>query len=893
VTAVVPLPAATPARRRQLLPMLVAAEWRLHPWRQAAAVLAVALGVALAFAVQVINGSALAEFEQAVRAAGGTPDAAVRGTGASFDESLYPLVARLDGVAVASPVVEVETAWRDGTGHAQPVKVLGLDALLAPGISTGWLPLPAAAGASAAAPKAASSALAGGATARDATTDDARLEVLDPDVVFANAAARAAFGDRDHVALQTGAGWRDFRVAGRLAAEGPPLLVIDIAGAQSAFGRLGQLSRIDVRLRPGVSVEALRTAIGALPTASAALRVTAPDAPAERMERLTRSYRVNLGVLALVALFTGGFLVFSVQSLAVAKRIPQLALLGVLGLEGRGRRLLVLSDGALVGLVGSALGLAIGTALAAAALRALGGDLGSGLLGGVAPPLHVSLGATLGYGALGLASALAGALWPARAAEAIAPAQSLKGLSTGAGRPWPAAAGLALMALGLGLAFVPPWGDLPWAAYAGVGLLLVGGIGLVPQVVALALSRWRRVESPVLSLAIARAVDQRHTATAAVAGVVASLSLVVALTVMITSFRDSLSDWLGEVLPADLYVRPNGDAPAPAYLPPAVIAAAEHAPAVHRWRLQRQEPLSLSPDEPTAVLLARDGPEDAAPPALPWVQGPDERRDEPPSSAAAAASGPVIDVYPSEVLAALHHLHLGDLMPVPLPAPSPKVTGRVRGIWRDYARQQGALVIARQDWLHFTGDARVTDAALWLRRDLPARDRDALIDSLKAASPADVPVDTWTVAQLRAVSLDIFDRSFAVTRWLQGVALAIGLAGIAASFSAQVLARRREFGTLQHLGFTRRQVLALVTWEGALWTGVGAAIGVALGLVVSVVLVDVVNPQSFHWTMRWSVPAARLAELAVAAVVAGAATAFVAGQAAASRDMARAVKEDW
>lgn len=150
-----------------------------------------------------------------------------------------------------------------------------------------------------------------------------------------------------------------------------------------------------------------------------------------------------------------------------------------------------------------------------------------------------------------------------------------------------------------------------------------------------------------------------------------------------------------------------------------------------------------------------------------------------------------------------------------------------------------------------------------------------------------------TAGELRSYSLRIFDRSFAVTRWLQGVALAIGLAGIAASFSAQVLARRREFGTLQHLGFTRRQVLALVASEGALWSAVGAVLGLALGLAVSVVLVKVVNPQSFHWTMQMSVPPGTLLVLGLGVVLAGALTAWGSGHAAASRDVVRAVKEDW
>ena len=124
-------------------------------------------------------------------------------------------------------------------------------------------------------------------------------------------------------------------------------------------------------------------------------------------------------------------------------------------------------------------------------------------------------------------------------------------------------------------------------------------------------------------------------------------------------------------------------------------------------------------------------------------------------------------------------------------------------------------------------------------------------------------------------------------------ALAIGLAGIAASFSAQVLARRREFGTLQHLGFTRRQVLTLVASEGALWSAVGAVLGLALGLAVSVVLVKVVNPQSFHWTMQMSLPIGTLAGLGLGVVVAGALTAWGSGHAAAGRDVVRAVKEDW
>jgi len=108
-----------------------------------------------------------------------------------------------------------------------------------------------------------------------------------------------------------------------------------------------------------------------------------------------------------------------------------------------------------------------------------------------------------------------------------------------------------------------------------------------------------------------------------------------------------------------------------------------------------------------------------------------------------------------------------------------------------------------------------------------------------------------------------------------------------------VLARRKEFGLLAHLGFTRGQVLRVVAGEGAAWTGIGSIAGLALGLAVSVVLVHVVNPQSFHWTMDLLVPWGRLIVLCVAVVAAGTATARLAGSAAAAREAVLAVKEDW
>ncbi|MEP6506109.1 MAG: ABC transporter permease, partial [Betaproteobacteria bacterium] len=294
------VPAArTLASQAALFAKLVGAEWRHHPWRQAAAVLAVALGVALAFAVQLINASALAEFETAVHAASGAPDFSVRPRDGLLPEALYARVAVAPGVAQASPVIDLGVGLRGADGQVHPAHLLGLDALVAPWISPGWLVQPEAPRASGAAAHAGTASRASAGEAHDTSASPvAPLSALDPDLVFVNPAARALLGTADHVALQVDGHWQTLAIGERIAAGAPPLLVIDIAGAQTHFDRVGSLSRIDVRLAPGARQEDVMAALDAGP----GVRAAAPDEAALRMARLSQSYRVNLSVLSLVAL---------------------------------------------------------------------------------------------------------------------------------------------------------------------------------------------------------------------------------------------------------------------------------------------------------------------------------------------------------------------------------------------------------------------------------------------------------------------------------------------------------------------------------------------------------------------------------------------------------------
>ena len=910
-----PLTPANPPLR-SALPGLLAAlsvpEWRHHPWRHAVALLAVALGVALAFAVHLINSSALEEFGAAVRAANGEPDLSLRcARREGCSDALFEPVALLPGVRVASAVVEIDSqalveaggaAQGDAAGAPrQALRVLGIDALSVAEVAPMLMPAPSLV------PR--TTAIDGAGAAASAPSP------LDPQAIFLNPAAVKLLGASANGIVQLGSGLAStrFKIAGSVAAAGPPLAVVDIAAAQDRLGFSGRLSRIDLRLEAGFTTKD-RAELDAL------LRdgwsVGAPDVAQARLSNVSRAYRVNLTVLALVALFVGAFLVFSVLALSVAQRTPAFALLGVLGLSARERQALVLAECALLGLAGSVFGLAAGTGLAALALQLLAGDLGGGFFPGIAPALAFSWPAAGLFGVLGVAAAMAGGWLPARQAAALAPAQALKGLGGTAMPALPRALPPALLGAGVLLALLPPVHGLPLAAYGAVALLLLGGIAAVPVMVDVVLAGLRPQASPLALLALQRARHERHAATIAVASVVASLSLAVALTVMVASFRAGVSQWLDTVLPADLYARTSLSSAASdsAYLPREIVALAAAVPGVRAAQGTRVRALVLDPAQPTVALLARPLGDPAR--TLPLIEAPPlpslpptrQSPSAPPLAAAPAggdkqAPGSEIGVYVSEAVVALYGATPGSRLVLPIGRDARGVTVRVLGVWRDYARQFGAIAIDDAAYRALTGDERINDLALWLapgaNGEAVQRDVRALAQRLAAegsavdAEHSAVALDFAQAGQIRALSLRIFDRSFAVTYWLQAVAVGIGLFGIAASFSAQVLARRREFGLLVHLGLTRAQIVGVVAGEGAAWTAAGTLAGLLLGLAVALVLVHVVNPQSFHWTMDLVLPWGRLAALSVAVLVAGSATAALSARSAAAQDVVLAVKEDW
>ncbi len=822
---------------------------------------AIAAGVALGYAVSLINASALAEFARAERSLAGTADLSVVGPPAGFDESWYGRIAADPAVVLAAPRLEFDASVAGESllgGRPPPaLHVIGLDALRSLALTPDLVGRPTGRGEAAL-----GALLDGGLFLSPAALAEHQLHV---------GATVALAVDGRRVAL---------RVAGELPQAHEAVASLDLAYAQWWLGGLGRLTRIDVQLAPGADAAAAPRSWALPPT----LRVERVEAAIERQQGISRAYRVNLDVLATVALFTGAFLVYSLQAQAAVVRRPQLALLRMLGLTRGQVAALLLAEALALGVLGVALGLAGGAVLAELALRSLGGDLGGGYFAHLQPRVALDLADALRYAVLGLAAALAGAWLPAREAGAQSPAAGLKaGLDPSPGsqrvRAGRALAGFLVAAALLAL---PPWKDLPLAAYAAIGVLLVSTIASKPVLAPwlfgpLARSvqgRARRAADAPAWLAAARLARLPRFASVGTAGIVASFALMVSMATMVHSFRASFDDWLDRMLPADLYVRAaaSGDTATLTDRDQRLMAADAD---VERAQFARALRIVLDPAAAPLALLARRIDRTRPEATLPLV-GP-----------GAAVPAGAIPVWVSEPVRDRWQATAGTRLRLPLGAAGTEVV--VAGVWRDYARQGGSIVMDIDDYARASGDTARTDAALWLRAGaVPAAVAQRLLATLEA--PAG---QIGEPGQIRAASLRVFDRSFAVTYLLEWAAIAIGLLGLATTFSAQAVARTREFGMLRHLGVTRGQVLGMLGAESFLVTLLAAVLGLVAGLAIAWILVAFVNPQSFHWSMDLRVPAGALAGLGAVLLVAAVTASTLAGRRALSIEAVRAVKDDW
>jgi len=775
---------------------------RKHLLRWMLTVAGIVLGVAVFVGMHTANQSVLFAFRHTVDQIAGATQLQISSGETGFDENVLDRVQAVPGVRVAVPVIEaVVSTGLKGQGN---VLILGVD-------MTGDRSLR-------------DYDLKGG---EDTAIDDPLIFLAQPDslIITDTFARENRLGIGSKVPMSTMEGEKLFTVRGIMksggltSAFGGNLAVMDVYAAQKVFGRGRRFDRIDLAVKEGERVEAVQAKIQA--ALGAGFQVEPPSARGQQFESISRIYALTANITSAFALFIGMFIIYNTFQIAVTQRRSEIGILRALGATRRQIRTLFLGESVVAGLFGSLAGLLMGILIA----RGMTGYIGA-LLGevfGIAQKAdEISTNPALMTFAvvLGVITSLVAAYIPARNAARVDPVQALqKGkyqqLSAGENRTRRIAA-LIVALLALACAVLS---RNPILFYVGDGLAVLAALLLTPtlaQLVAHALRpvlKWLRpVEG---TLAVDSLLQAPRRTSGAVAALMLSLALVVALGGLTRASYDSIFKWMTVALNPDLFVSPSESLTARSFRFPGAMADQLRAiPGIAEVQSVRAARIQV---HGAPVMFVATGIEALRHRAtLPPVAG-DQKE-----MFRLAAEGKAL--LASENFALLRGYKLGDV--IDIPSPGGVLHLRIAGIVTDYSDQQGSILMDRALYKRYWNDDTVNVFRIYLTGGAAEADvKRRILETFSSQRRLFV----LTNRDIRQYIMRLTDQWFGITYVQIAVAVLVAVLGIVNTLTVSITDRRRELGVLQAVGGLRSQVRRTI-WLEALTIGmVGLILGLAVG----------------------------------------------------------------
>lgn len=846
-----------------------------NPARTVLTLSGVALGVAVVVGVQIANDRALGSFNDSLDLLGGGADLRVSANGLPLDEDLVGELNWVWDIGTMTAIVEGRVRL-DPPPDDRPLLLFGTDFLS----DAPFRKYPMADG--------------GNDLALGITRADFVDLLTDPAAVVVPRSLARSVNVRvgDALSLRVGGERRQFRVAsiledsGAAAAFDGDIVFMDIAAAQWALNRLGTVDRIEISLDD--PSEADRVAERLRVQLPDTILVQAPSDTIGNTARMTRAFRYNLTALSYIAVIVGVILIYNTLSVALSRRTTELGVLRTLGAEGRVLRRMFLLEAGLFGLGGAALGIGLGLVLAQVSGALVSRTISELYTGWTLSPTHAGLdwGVVAEVLILGTAIALASGTGPALRAMRTSPVDALR---RGAGdyldlesRPRLTWAGITFLVFGCVLATAPPVSGFPFLGYA-AGLAWMVGLGLMTP----RLSEWmiavaRRglvgvfpVEGRLAVQAVRRSLGR---VTVAVVSLSIAVAMLISVAIMVTSFRDTVIVWVDQTLKGDLYLRPAAsDDRGRALMDPVVLNLLASMPEIEA--LDRFRETTIQYEGFPAVLGAGEFRTVASNGDLQLVSGRSTQE----------VAERLIDadaVIVSEPFAVRHAVRAGDT--IRLPAAGGVRPFRVEAVFYDYSTEGGLIVMDRSTWIRRFADASVNTVAVYLKS---GEDSEVVRERIAAAVPGS-GVRIATNGELRAQVLRVFDQTFEVTYALEVIALAVALLGVANTLAALVLERRAELAMLRFVGASRSQLRRMVVAEATLVGLLGSALGLILGLGLSVLLIYVINFQSFGWTIQFELPAGFILQSLLLVLLATAVAGFYPASLALKSDPIEAIRTE-
>ena len=802
---------------------------RRHPLQYLLFIAGVAIGVAMMVSIDLANGSARRAFALSTDAITGKATHRVAGGPTGLDEAVYRDIRVAAGFSPAAPVVEGYVGVPELSG--QPLRLVGIDPFAEPPFRDYFAPA------------------AGGANGGSLDASALTTFLTEPNslIISADAAAEAGIALGDTLTVNVAGREIAARVVGllrpaddvsRRALGG--IVFTDIASAQEMLDLRGRLSHIDLIADDEVAL----APIAALLPPGASLETAA--ARQNAVQQMTAAFEFNLSALSLLALVVGMFLIYNTVTFSVIQRRPLFAVLRMLGATGGQLFALILGEAVLLALLGSLLGLGLGVLLGRGVVGLITQTINDfwfavNVQGVSVPPSSLIRGLAVGVGA-----ALLAAIVPAIEAARTAPQSTLR-RSTLESRirrllPWLVVAWAALTLAGAALLWLRGGGL--FTAFAGLFAVLIAAALLAPPLTDV----FMRLVAPLTGrllgalgrLAPRDIIRSLSRTSIAVAALMTAVSVIVGVSIMVGSFRGTVIEWLDQTLQADIYVSPPNVTANRVIgaLAPDAVATARTWPGVARAVSSHTVQVQLPQFGRLVQLVAVDGDVSDGNRPYAWVR-PDLGDD--PWPALMAGEGVII----SEALALKENL----------PTPPPDITLPTAGgprdfavlaVFYDYSSDQGSVFIGDATYRTLWDDARVSAVGLFVEPGQPVDEVTAAL-AARFAGRSDVLVQSNEA--LRRGSLEIFDRTFAITSALRLLAIIVAFIGVLSALLSLQLERARELGTLRATGMTRRQLWGLTLLETGLMGATAGLMALPVGYALAWILVYVINVRSFGWTL--------------------------------------------
>jgi putative ABC transport system permease protein len=830
---------------------------RLHPLLATLNILSVALGVAVYLATQIANHSANRAFAATVDMVAGKAELQITAPAGNLREAVLPMIESATGISAATPLVRGLVTLPDFPGEY--LEVLGID-IFTNGPFRTFDP---------------------------ADFDPGKFNIqrwlAGPGTIAVTKefVARHNLKTGDKIRAQVNVVDHELQVGFILQSEGAfdsHFAAMDIGWAQELFGRRGELSAIQLRLKNPSDREKIIPGLRKLLPKDATVAV--PARRTEEVEKMLGGFELNLAAMSLLSLVVGMFLIYNTVSASVARRRHEIGILRSLGVTRGEVRAFFLGEAIVLGSIGAFLGLAGGLFLARLLVGAVAETISSLYVLVNVQQMALDLWTFVLAWTIGLASVIASAWLPAQAAAKMEPVDALHGGTILERSVNPSAAwlwcGLGAIFLASAFSFLALSTGPPWLGFAAAFFVLAGFSFLVPWSTTSFSTRAARVfrvirlyrgkaavEAELGAANLARALLRNSITIAALA---AAVAMTVGVSVMVFSFRRTVETWINNTLIADLFIVPaSNEIIGPAsFVPPAAVQFLASHPAVETVDTFREIDLPMG-EETAAVAVVRGS----------------ERR----QFQFVRGNGPEITrrfqaepcVLVSESFARRHRLREGESIELTTPDGVRKFP--ITGIFYDYSRDQGIVYMSARSFIQFWHDDRVNSVAVYLRK---TGSGDELSEAFRKQFGHDGQFAIYSNRSLRTRVFEIFDQTFAVTYVLRTIAVIVAITGIFLSLTILIAERSRELVIMRAIGGSAAQIRRLLLWETAMLGMLASVIGMASGLSLSLVLTGVINRAFFGWTIQLAFPWGSLALtpfwIFAAAVIAGLLPAWRAGR---------------